>query len=248
MKEYINPPHAVLEMLKGSGQFPIPTTILFQHRIVKSITPQLTHEMQLLWDPDYLLQIAIQHPVVISKKPEGVFFIHSQSFSASSLQRISESESKLKRFALAMDSLSIRLKTNPYIKERDRKNIYNLIDAMEKNFLLANTGINFLNINTSLIYDICKIKTKGTNIKGVSTRFKIYLKLIHLIQHYPLMRYPIAITHLFYKKLNRLRTFCFGKKEIPIPGYEWEERIQRWLEQYHQPNLGCFNKVLRNIF
>ncbi len=76
-----SPPEGLLEMIKTRWRFPVPTGVLFQTRFAQNIKPNLSKEIELYWDPNYLLAIAARYPIVINKKPCGVFRVDSNCFS-----------------------------------------------------------------------------------------------------------------------------------------------------------------------
>lgn len=85
------PPEGMLEMI---GKYPIPTTVLFHKKILSHTS--IDSENPLLWDCDYLLQIASKYPIVITKKPCGVFLHHPTSFSNhQDLEKLKESFHRL---------------------------------------------------------------------------------------------------------------------------------------------------------
>lgn len=76
-------PEGLLTMVSKNGMFPVPTGIIFQTEIIKDITPHWSKEIQLLWDPDYLIQISSRFPIVINKIPCCQFSIHDTGFAIS---------------------------------------------------------------------------------------------------------------------------------------------------------------------
>lgn len=63
------------------GKFPVPTGVLFDSRILKNI--RIDRDNQVLWDCDFLLQVARKYPIFISKKTCALFLHHGGSFSSS---------------------------------------------------------------------------------------------------------------------------------------------------------------------
>jgi glycosyltransferase involved in cell wall biosynthesis len=71
-------PEGLLEL---PGKFPVPMCILFRREVLDEIEIDTTN--QLLWDCDFLMQIAARFPFYISKKPGGIFLQHPSSYSFS---------------------------------------------------------------------------------------------------------------------------------------------------------------------
>ncbi len=75
---YFIPPEGLLEMMT---RYPVPTTILFRREVIDKVAIDPTNVLG--WDVDYLIQIAMQFPFYISKKPCGIFLQHDKSYSNS---------------------------------------------------------------------------------------------------------------------------------------------------------------------
>jgi glycosyltransferase involved in cell wall biosynthesis len=81
-------PDGFLEMLSAADRLPIPTCTLFSKKKIKGICPSWTSEMELRWDSEYILRIASQYPIFITKKPCGFFLLHSSSYSTIHYQQM----------------------------------------------------------------------------------------------------------------------------------------------------------------
>lgn len=180
-------PFAMLEMLNSMAKFPVPTGIVFQHRFVKNIQPQLTPKMQLMWDPDYLIQISAQHPVVLNKKVCGIFYTHSNGFS---------SEASRALFASAK-SLEMHLESYIGIIDRIRINTHLSIDAKiqgEKTFILCIRELiaGFMNfyLNKLMFEDVIftkKVLQKKLGIDSKINKIYIYALIGKYLRLYPLI-------------------------------------------------------------
>lgn len=120
---YYPVPEGVFEMISKKSNFPIPTGVLFQHEIIKDIRPCWTAEIQVMWDPDYLVQIASQFPFVISKKIASIFFAHESAFSTGFYKRILKSATFLDEYIYATKMLIQRVKENPKISNDIKRKI-----------------------------------------------------------------------------------------------------------------------------
>jgi glycosyltransferase involved in cell wall biosynthesis len=60
-------------------RFPVPNTVLFRTQF--ALKAAIDFENQPLWDCDFLMQLAGQFPIAISKQRAGIFLNHSGSFS-----------------------------------------------------------------------------------------------------------------------------------------------------------------------
>lgn len=72
-----SPPFSLYQMI---NQYPVPDTVMFRKKCLANIS--IDFENPVFWDCDFLMQIASQYPIAISKTHCGIFNLHSQSFSA----------------------------------------------------------------------------------------------------------------------------------------------------------------------
>lgn len=61
------------------GKYPVPTTILFSSKILQAVQPDFSNS--LFWDCDFLIHISLHYPIFLSKKMEGYFISHVNSYS-----------------------------------------------------------------------------------------------------------------------------------------------------------------------
>lgn len=127
---YYPVPEGILEMIRAKGNLPIPTGILFQHHLVKDIIPDWCDEIRLLWDPDYLLQIAAQHPIVATKKSCAVYLSHSTAFSSSFYAEILGSTKGLTGYMKALNKMLQNVKNNPYMSDSTKQVVQNTFVKM----------------------------------------------------------------------------------------------------------------------
>ena len=66
----------LLEMI---GKYPVPTTIAFCKKMLPYVT--VDSDNPIMWDCDFLIQLAGQFPFAITKERCGLFFSHLESFS-----------------------------------------------------------------------------------------------------------------------------------------------------------------------
>lgn len=112
---YYPVPEGIFEMISSKYCFPPPTGILFQKQIIKHISPDWSKEIQLMWDPDYLIQIASSFPIVISKKISSVFLAHESAFSTGFYKKLLQSAKFLDEYFAATAKLIQRVKENSHI-------------------------------------------------------------------------------------------------------------------------------------
>lgn len=113
-------PEGIIEMLTNKN-FPTPTGILFQHKIIETVKPDWSKEIQVMWDPDYLIQIASRYPLVITKKVSSIFFAHEEAFSTGFYKQIIHSADSIKDYLKASKKLLDRVKKNKEIPRTIRK-------------------------------------------------------------------------------------------------------------------------------
>lgn len=112
---YFPVPKGIYEMISSKSNFPPLTGVLFQQEIVKDISPIWSKEIQVMWDPDYLIQIAARFPIVTSQKIAGIFFAHEGAFSTGFYKRILTSANFLDQYLAATMKLIDRVIENPHI-------------------------------------------------------------------------------------------------------------------------------------
>ena len=120
---YYSVPEGIFEMISSKYTFPPPQGVLFQYQLVKDISPDWSKEIQLMWDPDYLIQIASHLPIVISKKIASIFFAHEGAFSTGFYKRILRSAKFLDEYFAATSKLLQRVIDNPHIADRVKSKI-----------------------------------------------------------------------------------------------------------------------------
>lgn len=113
-------PDGLLEMI-SSKSFPQPTGILFQHSIVKQISPDWSPAIQVMWDPDYLIQIAARFPVTITKKVCGIYYAHEDAYSTGFYKNILESPKNLDAYFTAVLMIMRKIQNNPAIDQHVKK-------------------------------------------------------------------------------------------------------------------------------
>ena len=114
---YFSVPEGVFEMISSKYKFPPPLGVLFQHKIVKDISPAWNKEIQVMWDPDYLIQIVSRCPIVLSKKISSVFFAHEAAFSTGFYRSLLKSATFLEEYLQATSKLIGRVMDNPHISK-----------------------------------------------------------------------------------------------------------------------------------
>ncbi len=117
---YIASPEGLYEMIRPP-KYPIPTGVLFNRSVIQHVKPNWSEELQLLWDPDYLIQIAAQFPIVINKKKCGHFLAHSNAFSTSFYEKLHYTAKPMKILLSTNKRMLLRLKRNKNILKEVRK-------------------------------------------------------------------------------------------------------------------------------
>lgn len=213
-------PEGILEMIRVKGNLPIPTAILFQHSKVKDISPDWSDDIRLMWDPDYLIQIASQHPIVINKEISAIYLAHASAFSASFYAEIRGSSQGLDTYMKAIYKMLERIIKNPYltveVKEKVKETFVNMIRkeisvymrhyiAYSK-FSEAHNSANTLN-----------------HYFDIDRRIKSYIALTNLCTAVPILK-PFVST-----SLRALRKTVRHIREIKRSLFRPEEKVH----QYH---------------
>lgn len=120
---YFDAIEGAIEMIEDKARLPIPTSILFQHRLVKEVSPDFNKEMQLMWDPDYLVQIAVRFPFIITRKVCGLFMTHGEGFSSEFYQNVFEKPKLLEIYFKATKKMIFRIKENPHLSFDVKKRV-----------------------------------------------------------------------------------------------------------------------------
>lgn len=170
----------VLEMI---GKYPIPTNVLFNHHVIKDIS--IDEKNPLIWDCDFLLQIAAHHPVYISKRPCGIFRHHADSFSKNQT---------FKNWANAFEMLISKIENDAFFPDDIKSSSLQLI---KKDFKLVNRAhivVAFSNKNLEMARENIKLyKNRGSII---------YIISLICLKFYPLFSFLKFIRNLLKKDTN----------------------------------------------
>ncbi len=142
------------------GKYPIPTCVLFHRKVIEEIFIDSNNE--LMWDCDFLLQIAARFPIFISKRPCGIFVLHASSFSA---------HQELESWDKSQRKVSERLECNPYLSSEVKKRTMRLLneESRQRNRTLNRTLIclSLFDKKFNVAYRYAKVfhKNHGLNIE-----------------------------------------------------------------------------------
>lgn len=201
---FFQPPSALAEMI---SQYPVPTCIIFRREVLDLI-PINTANL-LVWDCDFLIQIASRFPIFTIKQPCGIFMQHPSSFSFSQnikLWRVSFAKMKEKFIAHSSLPFFIKIKVGRLfgkeIKQMDRGAI--LVNLFHKNFKKA------------LLYALRYKKYHGWSIKTflflITTRACLFFS-------------PTLYLLIFLRGIKRL----FKKKLFPPQNLAAYDHYAKWL-------------------
>lgn len=112
-------PEGMLHMI-AIQKFIVPTGILFQKKIVENIKPNLNSDIQVFWDPDYLIRITSKYPFVITKKHCAIYLVHSNSYAYSVYCDIFKNISNVELYLKAMYKTKEGIKLNPFLTKFDK--------------------------------------------------------------------------------------------------------------------------------
>ncbi len=131
-KGYFPAPEGFLEMLSPIFKPPIPTCTLFNRKIIEGILPDLSEEIQLLWDPNYFLQLAAQFPFVVNEKPCGFFLAHNDGFSSGFYNRLQNSPQEMEIYLKAGSRLIQGIMENKHLLKETKLQAKELINGSFK--------------------------------------------------------------------------------------------------------------------
>jgi glycosyltransferase involved in cell wall biosynthesis len=115
-KGLFEPPLGFFEILSPSFKPPIPTCILFNYELTREINFDWNENIQLLWDPAFLMQIAERFPFFVNDTICGFYLADDQGYSSGFYKRLQKSSKEL----------SVYLNT-----------AFNLIERMESSDILS---------------------------------------------------------------------------------------------------------------
>ena len=119
---YFAPTQGIMKMITHPL---LPVAILFNHQLVKNINPDLSPEIQIRWDTDYLLQISSSYPIFLNKKICAFFLAHEQGFSTGKYRQMQESATKLKEYIKITEQMMQRILANPALKSELKTEVKN---------------------------------------------------------------------------------------------------------------------------
>lgn len=195
-----------LEMTSAHAKFPMPTGVLFRTKLVESISPDLTPEMMLLWDPDYLTQIAARHPIIANKRCCGIFTAHDDGFSSAFYK-------KLYRTAEDYEQLVV-----PCMRIIERIQESNALDECGKAAIVKNLRYYVTSFSKAL--DIRYIRLKCYD--DVETIFNVTTK--HLGKDFYLSF--LTIIARTCKRFNLFHTFLMFFREWILSAYLVLKRVR----------------------
>lgn len=94
-------PRGFLSMCTPSFKPPIPTCTLFRHDLVKRIVFDWSEDLQILWDPCFLLKLSSRFPFMINKTFCGYYLSHQGGFSSGLHERMNHSSQEMRIYLKA---------------------------------------------------------------------------------------------------------------------------------------------------
>lgn len=177
----------LLEMLRKLNQFPVPTGVLFQSHIIKDIKPDLSEKIQILWDPCYLMEIAIKHPIVINKKISAIYVAHNNSFCQNFFSQNQHLSLQIQKYVIACNAIIKKTKNNEFLSIKNKSLAIKLFNKNAKE-----------NIYKTLLLNTCVIKKHKHLFESIIASQK-YLSPINTI--YIFFNYLLAISKRFIKTM-----------------------------------------------
>jgi len=195
----ISPPNSLFELI---GKYPVPTCIIFRKDMINKI--YIDESNSLVWDCDFLIQIAARYPIFISKKPCGIFLNHEQSFSTSQ---------NIDTWKNSIFKLQDKIKSFNQISLEHKKIICKSLDAQLKKAYFAPIVIALLkkDIKNAKLSLINYQKIYGYNLKTSV----ISLVLLSCSLFPP----NIYLSLFFYKLKNIHKNFFYRKYKYWLKKY-----------------------------
>ena len=186
------PPLSLYEMV---NKYPVPDTVMFLKKYLADIS--IAFENPVFWDCDFLMQIAAQYPIAISKTQCGIFNLHSQSFSSLQVHA--------NQF-LAFQRLIERICSFSYLTNEQKRNVAAKLNSGSFTFCYK------LFIRLMLKMDFSDAKEILSHLeREFAPTFKtIPLKLCHSL----LSKFPKLIVVL--KLLKKMRNFVYGLSRAAV--------------------------------
>ncbi|MBS0603525.1 MAG: glycosyltransferase family 2 protein [Verrucomicrobia bacterium] len=101
-----SPGLGVMEMI---SKYPIPTCVLFDRKVIQDVS--IDAENPLTWDCDFLLHVAARYPIIVTKRPCGIFLHHCLSYSkVQDFKNWEHAHSRLIKRICLIDQLSDEIK------------------------------------------------------------------------------------------------------------------------------------------
>ena len=128
-KGFFDVPEGFLEILSPSFKPPIPTCTLFNRKVVEDIPFDWNEEVQTLWDPCYLLQIASKCPFFykLTKRSCGHYLAHDDGFSSGFYTRLRQSSKEMESYLIASRKLIQAVSSNEHLsremKSKSKKSL-----------------------------------------------------------------------------------------------------------------------------
>ncbi len=117
----------------------LPVGVLFQTNQVKEIQPDLSHEIQIRWDTDYLLQIIERHPYFINGEICALFLAHSNGFSTGNYRQMHLCAKKFEKHVHATKQMIHRIEKSKKIpstlKEKPIKELHQQLNIDFRNMI-----------------------------------------------------------------------------------------------------------------
>jgi glycosyltransferase involved in cell wall biosynthesis len=191
---YFVPPDGLLEMI---SKYPIPTTILFNRKVLSEISIDMDNA--LMWDCDFLLQIAAKYPIIINKRPCGIFLHHEGSYS---------NAQDFQKWKRAYRILEQRLQHNPLlsieVKNAAVKLIKNDLKMTKRAFILRS-------LFDKKFTEACQYAELFYKKYGLSSSSIMLWIASHVCRVFPPAIYPLYLLRKIKKMMNNKTLARQGK-------------------------------------
>ena len=194
------PQEGTLEMI---SKYPVPMCILFRSSVLQEFP--IDKNNALTWDCDFLLQIASRHPILIKKRPCGIFLSHEASYSKAQ---------DYTKWECSYSLLQNRVAANADLADSIREKA---VQAIELGMRQTARACIILSLFDKQFKDAATHSAHFRNRYGMNSTSLSLTVLSNLCRIFPLMLYALRVL----RYLKRL-----GKKEAQ---YAYEE-YAAWLK------------------
>lgn len=211
---YFRVPEGVLEMISRKSNYPLPNGILFQTKLTKEVVPDLSPEIILMWDPNYLLQIAARYPIVMTRQVSACFLIHDHAYSSGFYSELDRSAEGFEVYCKAVNFI---LKNLMQVSSLSEQYKYKLKKVFNKTFQSELVGRMYSYSMSSRFKEVCRAYTLSKKYCMPNYKMKIMYSLAKMSEKLPFLDIVLMsffnatrISVRFMRRINNLFLSSIG--------------------------------------